>query len=135
MSSTIASISLLLPFAVQRFASRQFNSGVFVSALLGAAAAILLGGALETGAYASATAVSVVVLSAVIALITDLADARSNATLGNAVFMAAGNREEAVSTIPLTMRAAAETPNAGRPVMVFAERTGVAFGFHNGQAA
>ena len=53
MTATIALVSLLVPFAVQRFAVRHLDGGAFLSALMGAAAAILLGGGLESGAYAS----------------------------------------------------------------------------------
>lgn len=129
MTSTIALISLLLPFAVQRFASRRYNGGVFVSALLGMAAAILLGGGLESGAYASATAVAVVVFSAVIALVTSVADPHADSSLNDAVFMAAENGAGAVSSIPQTMRVAAVPRNASRPVMTFTESTGVSSGF------
>lgn len=128
MTSTIASISLLLPLVVQRFASR-YCGGAFVPALLGATAAILLGGGFESGAYASAPAVSAVVLSAAVALVISLADPRSVSALDDAVFMATGNGAGEVSTIPQTMRVAAESPSVSRPVMVFTESTGTPSGF------
>lgn len=137
MTATIIFISLLVPFAVQRFAVRQLGAGAFVSALMGAAAAILLGGGLESGAYASTQAVAVVVLSATLALVLDLADARDS-SLGGAVLMAAGTSEAtegALSSIPLAMRVAADRfDNASRPVMIF-NNAGEPSGFSGNRAA
>jgi len=136
MTATIALVSLLVPFAVQRFAVRHLDGGAFLSALMGAAAAILVGGGLESGAYASAPAVAVVVLSAALALVLNLADSR--ACLDGAVFMAAGSSgtaEGALSSIPLAMRVAAERfDNVSRPVMVF-NNAGDPSGFSGNRAA
>lgn len=123
MTPTIALISIVIPAAVLLFASTRLGAGIFASALLGMSAAILIGGGLESGAYASGPAVALVLISAFAGIVFSVADPRSESNLDNAVFMAAGNGDGDVSTIPLTIRTAAGPVGVLRPVMVISDNT------------
>lgn len=117
MSTLIAFVSVVFPIVVSSFAFRKLGLGVLGAALTGLGFTLLIGAAMEIGAYASSAAMAVVCLSSMFSLVLNAVTSTGIAGLHNennrVFFMTAGHECGAISEDSKGMI------RVSRPVMIF----------------